>query len=243
MVGRETPMIFSAVLTTRCSDRTVSDSIRCGAVPKPGSDAAAQDALDGSSVECEDSMRLCWGHVLTDYNIRNADSCFKLLDRIFNNEKRVIEAARVDTVYEDKLQAAAEKFITMASGLPRGFQALGAVYNCMSCQYDTCEFPLDCPCDFVVTAVGKRKLNKGTVPCLFAWNDYSMPAPRLNVWQHRPRCPSPVLAASDTDQEMEVQIAPDHDYSVTPTTSAMADALANKNEALKRKRQELQWGK
>ena len=94
--------------------------------------------------------------------------------------------------------------------------------------------------DFVVTAVGKRKLNKGAVPCLFAWNDYSMPAPRLNVWQRRPRCPSPVLAASDTDQEMEVQIAPDHDYSVTPTTSAMADALANENEALKRKRQELQ---
>ncbi|KAI4893658.1 hypothetical protein NFI96_009299, partial [Prochilodus magdalenae] len=87
--------------------------------------------------------------------------------------------------------------------------------------------------DFVVTAVGKRKLNQGAVPCLFAWNDYSMPAPRLNVWQRRPRCPSLVLAASDTDQEMEVQIAPDHDYSVTPTTSAMADALANENEALK----------
>ncbi|KAI4883811.1 hypothetical protein NFI96_007133, partial [Prochilodus magdalenae] len=85
-----------------------------------------------------------------------------------------------------------------------------------------------------------QKLNKGAVPCLFAWNDYSMPAPRLNVWQRRPRCPSPVLAASDTDQEMEVQIVPDHDYSVTPTTSAMADALANESEALKRKRQELQ---
>ncbi|KAI4888639.1 hypothetical protein NFI96_027067 [Prochilodus magdalenae] len=94
--------------------------------------------------------------------------------------------------------------------------------------------------DFVVTAVGKRKLNKGALPCLFAGNDYSMSAPRLNVWQHRPRCPCPVSAASDTDQEMEVQIAPDHDYSVTLTTSAMADALANENKALKRKRQELQ---
>ncbi|KAI4881573.1 hypothetical protein NFI96_009995 [Prochilodus magdalenae] len=88
--------------------------------------------------------------------------------------------------------------------------------------------------DFDVTAVGKRRLNKGAVPCLFAWNDYSMPAPRVNVWQRRPRCP--VLAACDTDQAMEVQIAPDHDYSVTPTSSAMADALANENEALKRKR-------
>lgn len=26
-----------------------------------------------------------------------------------------------------------------------GFQILGAVYNCITCQYDSCEFPLDCP--------------------------------------------------------------------------------------------------
>lgn len=94
--------------------------------------------------------------------------------------------------------------------------------------------------DFTVTAGGQRRLNKGAVPSLFVWNDYTIPAPRLNVWECRPRCPSPDLAASDSDSEMEVQIAPDHDYSLTPTTSVMADDLANENEALKRKIQELQ---
>ncbi|KAL7875108.1 hypothetical protein SRHO_G00060780 [Serrasalmus rhombeus] len=94
-------------------------------------------------------MRLCWGHILTEYNIRNVDSCFKMLDRMFNNNQNVIEAAKVgrgydsvlrkimmaeimpiveefdqtmnnETEYEDRLQAAADKFITIASGLPRG---------------------------------------------------------------------------------------------------------------------------
>ncbi|KAI2655251.1 Sperm acrosome membrane-associated protein 6 [Labeo rohita] len=133
-------------------------------------------------IDVDDSLRLCWGHILTEYNIRNVDSCFNTLDRIFNNESRVIEAGKVgrgydvmlknilmteimpiveefdqqknnDTVYEFRLQAAANNFIAAASRLPRasgcfppcGFQAQGAVYNCMTCQYDSCEFPLDCP--------------------------------------------------------------------------------------------------
>ncbi|XP_051576977.1 sperm acrosome associated 6 [Myxocyprinus asiaticus] len=58
-----------------------------------------------------------------------------------------------DTVYEIRLQAAANNFIAATSRLPRasgcfppcGFQAQGAVYNCMTCQFDSCEFPLDCP--------------------------------------------------------------------------------------------------
>ncbi|GLD63505.1 sperm acrosome membrane-associated protein 6 isoform X2, partial [Lates japonicus] len=104
------------------------------------------------------------------------------LDRIFTNNERVIEAGRVgkgydkqlkelldaeilpmaeefdkklndDTVYEERLQTAADNFIAAASKLPRvsgcfppcGFQSAGAVYNCITCQYDSCEFPLDCP--------------------------------------------------------------------------------------------------
>lgn len=46
-------------------------------------------------IDVEDSLRLCWGHILTEYNTRNVDSCFKTLDRIFNNETRVIEAGKV----------------------------------------------------------------------------------------------------------------------------------------------------
>ncbi|XP_056123577.1 sperm acrosome associated 6 isoform X2 [Rhinichthys klamathensis goyatoka] len=133
-------------------------------------------------IDVDDSLRMCWGHMLTQYNVRNADSCFKTLDRIFNNEPRVTDAGKVgrgydvmlnnilmaeimpiveefdeqtnnDTVYEFRLQAAANNFIEAASRLPRasgcfppcGFQAQGAVYNCVTCQYDSCEFPLDCP--------------------------------------------------------------------------------------------------
>lgn len=59
--------------------------------------------LFGTSLSCfqcfvdlRDSYRLCWGHFLTSgHNIRNMDSCFRKVDRIFNNNKRVIEAGRV----------------------------------------------------------------------------------------------------------------------------------------------------
>ncbi|XP_070767975.1 sperm acrosome membrane-associated protein 6 [Enoplosus armatus] len=133
-------------------------------------------------VDVQDSRRLCWGHILTEHNIRNVDACFRKLDRIFNNHEGVIEAGRVgegyemklkeildkeilpmveefdkklnnDTVYEERLQTAADNFIAAASKLPRvsgcfppcGFQSAGEVYNCITCKYDSCEFPLDCP--------------------------------------------------------------------------------------------------
>lgn len=31
---------------------------------------------------------------------------------------------------------------------PSGFQSTGAVYNCITCQYDSCKFPLDCPGEY-----------------------------------------------------------------------------------------------
>ncbi|XP_075965705.1 sperm acrosome membrane-associated protein 6 [Anarhichas minor] len=145
--------------------------------------------LFGTSLSCfqcfvdvSDALRLCWGHILTEHNVRNVDECFRKLDRIFNKNERVIEAARVgggydkqlkdlldaeilpmveefheklnkDTVYEERLQTAADNFIAAASKLPRvsgcvppcGFQSAGAVYNCVTCHYDSCGFPLDCP--------------------------------------------------------------------------------------------------
>lgn len=91
-----------------------------------------------------------------------------------------------------------------------------------------------------MTAGGQRRLNKGAAPSLFAWNDYTVHAPRLNVWDCQPRCPSPGIAPSDFDSAMEVQVAPEYDYCVTPMTSVMSDELASENEALKKKVQELQ---
>uniref|UniRef100_A0A671U4D6 THAP-type domain-containing protein n=1 Tax=Sparus aurata TaxID=8175 RepID=A0A671U4D6_SPAAU len=86
--------------------------------------------------------------------------------------------------------------------------------------------------DFAVTAGGQRRLNKGAVPSLFAWNDYTVPAPRLNVWDRRPRCPSPGIAASDSDSKMEVPVAAEHGYCVTLMVTS--DELACENEALQK---------
>ncbi|XP_029115933.1 sperm acrosome membrane-associated protein 6 [Scleropages formosus] len=55
--------------------------------------------------------------------------------------------------YENLFQSIADNFTAEASKLPRapgcfppcGFQAYGAGYNCIKCQYDTCEYPIDCP--------------------------------------------------------------------------------------------------
>ncbi|XP_061676244.1 sperm acrosome associated 6 isoform X2 [Syngnathoides biaculeatus] len=110
------------------------------------------------------------------------DDCFETLDRLFNFNAKVIEAGRVglgykdrlkdvmqaairpvmnelggktnpDTVYESKLQTAADNFIAAASKVPRatrcvppcGFQTQDGHYDCEKCIYDSCNFPLDCP--------------------------------------------------------------------------------------------------
>ena len=46
-------------------------------------------------VEVSTSLRLCWGHWLPQHKIRNVDSCFRTLDRVFNYNQKVIEAGRV----------------------------------------------------------------------------------------------------------------------------------------------------
>ncbi|XP_072250631.1 sperm acrosome membrane-associated protein 6 [Leuresthes tenuis] len=152
-------------------------------------------------VDVPDSLRLCWGHVLTQYNVRNVDACFRKLDRIFNTNERVIEAGRVgkgfdqklkeildaeilpmvkefdqklndDTVYERRLQTAADNFIAAASKLPRvsgcfppcGFQSAGAEYNCVTCHYDSCQFPLDCQVEEIEVMENSRSTMRCDVP-------------------------------------------------------------------------------
>ncbi|KAM9489032.1 sperm acrosome membrane-associated protein 6 [Clarias gariepinus] len=189
-------------------------------------------------IDTDESINLCWGHTVSEYNIRNIDSCFKTLDRIFNNNPRVIEAAKVgrghdsvlkeilraeimpiveefhqhmhnDTVYEVRLQAAAETFIVMASGLPRasgcfppcGFQSLGTVYNCMTCQYDSCEFPLDCPLQEITVAENNRTQMWCHVP-------FVLPSDIQIVWRY---------AEAETmlmDQFKEVTVGMDKLFSI-----------------------------
>ncbi|XP_053183512.1 sperm acrosome associated 6 [Scomber japonicus] len=194
-------------------------------------------------VNVEDSFRLCWGHILTEHNVRNVDSCFRMLDHIFNNNQRVIQAGRVgkgydkqlkeildaeilpmaqefnkklnkDTVYEERLQTAADNFIAAASKLPRvsgcvppcGFQSTGAVYNCITCQYDSCKFPLDCPVKEIKVTENSR---------IRMWCDVPFPLPNdiEMIWRFAEE-----VKTQQVDQFQEVTVGVDRLYSI-PSTS------------------------
>ncbi|XP_013872075.1 sperm acrosome membrane-associated protein 6 [Austrofundulus limnaeus] len=194
-------------------------------------------------VDVEDSLRLCWGHVLTEYNVRNVDECFRKLDRIFNTNETVIEAGRVgegydknlkeileaeilplveefdqklnnESVYETRLQTAADNFIAAASKLPRvsgcfppcGFQILGAVYNCITCQYDSCEFPLDCPVEDIEVMENSRSRMWCEVP-------FDLPADIEVIWRFAEE-----VKTQEMDQFKEVTVGVDRLYSI-PSTS------------------------
>ncbi|XP_058603979.1 sperm acrosome associated 6 isoform X3 [Onychostoma macrolepis] len=133
-------------------------------------------------IDVDDSLRLCWGHILTEYNIRNVDSCFITLESIFNNESRVIEAGKVGRGYDLML-----KNILMAEIMPiveefdqqknNGFQVQGAVYNCITCQYDSCEFPLDCP-------VKEIKVNENNRTQMWCKVPFLLPTDAEIVWRY-----------------------------------------------------------
>ncbi|KAF7656230.1 hypothetical protein LDENG_00044820 [Lucifuga dentata] len=69
-----------------------------------------------------------------------------------------------DTVYEKRLQTAADNFIAAAYKLPRdtgcfppcGFQGDAGVYNCIYCRLDSCELPLDCPVEEIEAMENSR---------------------------------------------------------------------------------------
>ncbi|KAF4103219.1 hypothetical protein G5714_016102 [Onychostoma macrolepis] len=90
-----------------------------------------------------------------------------------------------DTVYKFRLRAAANNFIAAASRLPRdsgcfppcGFQVQGAVYNCITCQYDSCEFPLDCP-------VKEIKVNENNRTQMWCKVPFLLPTDAEIVWRY-----------------------------------------------------------
>ncbi|XP_030249230.1 sperm acrosome membrane-associated protein 6 [Sparus aurata] len=206
--------------------------------------------LFGTSLSCyqcfvdlQDTNRLCLGHILTEHNVRYVDGCFRKLDHIFNNNKAVIEAARVgegyekqlkeilnaeilpiveefdqklnkDTVYEERLQTAADNFIAAASKLPRvsgcippcGYQSLGKEYNCVTCRYDSCRFPLDCPVEEI--NVGENSRSR-------MWCDVPFPLPNdiEVIWRFADQ-----VKTQQVDQFKEVTAGVDRLYSI-PSTS------------------------
>ncbi|KAK2910394.1 sperm acrosome membrane-associated protein 6 [Channa argus] len=194
-------------------------------------------------VDVNDSLRLCWGYFYTEYGVRNVDTCFRTLGRIFTNNEDVIEAGRVgngydkqlkeildaeilpiaeefdnqlnnDTVYEERLQTAADNFIAAASKLPRvsgcvppcGFQSAGAEYNCITCQYDSCEFPLDCP----VEEIEVMEYNRSKMLCKVP---FQLPDNIEVIWRFAEE-----VKTQQVDQFTEVTAGLDWVYSI-PSTS------------------------
>ncbi|RVE62521.1 hypothetical protein OJAV_G00157690 [Oryzias javanicus] len=194
-------------------------------------------------VATQDSLRLCWGHVLIQSNARNVDACFRKVDRIFNNNVKMMEAARVgggfdkklkeillaeimpmvkefdqklnsETVYEQRFQTAADNFIAAASKLPRasgcfppcGYQSAGAVYNCVTCSYDSCEFPLDCPVEEIEVMENSRSRLWCDVP-------FDLPADIEVIWRFAEE-----VKTQQLEEFKEVTAGVDRLYSI-PSTS------------------------
>uniref|UniRef100_A0A8C7YUG9 Ig-like domain-containing protein n=1 Tax=Oryzias sinensis TaxID=183150 RepID=A0A8C7YUG9_9TELE len=194
-------------------------------------------------VDVQDFLRLCWGHVLIQSSAKNIDECFRKVDRIFNNNEKMIEAARVgegfdkklkeillaeimpmvqefdqklnsEKVYEQRFQTAADNFIAAASKLPRasgcfppcGYQSAGAVYNCMICSYDSCEFPLDCPVEEIEVTENSRSRLWCDVP-------FDLPADIEVIWSFAEE-----VKTQQLEEFKEVTAGVDRLYSI-PSTS------------------------
>ncbi|XP_069041464.1 sperm acrosome membrane-associated protein 6 isoform X2 [Lepisosteus oculatus] len=221
-------------------------------------------------VETGVGQRLCWGYVLPN-SIRSMDACYRTLERIFGDE-RVIEAGRVGggyeqqlkeimyevirpvlqefdlkrhdaSVYETRLQLAAEDFTREAAKLPRGervavssslpfppsclpsllhflscgasdcippcgFQARGAVYSCVTCQYASCGLPLDCP----VKELAVPERNRTVLRCEVG---FSLPQDLQISWKFARQ-----VRTQNTEQFEELTLGTDRIYAIPSTRPA-----------------------
>uniref|UniRef100_A0A8C7CD62 Ig-like domain-containing protein n=1 Tax=Oncorhynchus kisutch TaxID=8019 RepID=A0A8C7CD62_ONCKI len=114
------------------------------------------------------------------------------------------------TVYDERLLTAADNFIAAAFKLPRasgcfppcGFQTSGYVYNCITCQYDSCEFPLDCPTKNITVMETNRTQMRCDVP-------FPLPYEMKVVWRFAEE-----IRTQQVDQFEEVTVGIDRLYSI-----------------------------
>ena len=87
-----------------------------------------------------------------------------------------------------------------------------------------------------VSETGRRLLNKGAVPALFEWNNFTLPTSRPGVWERRERPPQ--VLEDDSDAVCEKAYIPmDHDYASAPDPAvvdlALDDNMSLRDEILK----------
>ncbi|XP_024123852.1 sperm acrosome membrane-associated protein 6 isoform X6 [Oryzias melastigma] len=120
-----------------------------------------------------------------------------------------------ETVYEQRFQTAADNFIAAASKLPRasgcfppcGYQSAGAVYNCETCSYDSCEFPLDCPVEEIEVMENSRSRLWCDVP-------FDLPADIEVIWRF-----AEGVKTQQLEEFKEVTVGVDRLYSIPSTSS------------------------
>ncbi|XP_055083858.1 sperm acrosome associated 6 isoform X1 [Periophthalmus magnuspinnatus] len=147
------------------------------------------------------------------------DACFMRLDAIFNYNSQVIESARVGAGYDQQLNDIMDAEIqpilqdfyqtpNYVSGCypPCGFQDAGAVYNCKTCKYDSCEFPLDCP-------VEEIKVMENTRIRMWCKVPFDLPSDFQAVWRFAEE-----LNTQQLDEFKEVTAGVDTLFSI-PSTS------------------------
>ncbi|XP_035607432.1 sperm acrosome associated 6 isoform X4 [Oncorhynchus keta] len=83
-----------------------------------------------------------------------------------------------------------------------GFQTSGYVYNCITCQYDSCEFPLDCPTKNITVMENNRTQMRCDVP-------FPLPYEMKVVWRFAEE-----IRTQQVDQFEEVTVGIDRLYSI-----------------------------
>ncbi|XP_034029461.1 sperm acrosome membrane-associated protein 6 [Thalassophryne amazonica] len=190
-------------------------------------------------IDVYDSYDICRGFIETEYQTQSVDSCMEMLNRVFNHNQTVIEAGTVgvgydtqlkelmeaqvallkeefvgqrnyDTVYEKKLQMAANNFVAAASKLPRahgcfppcGIQGVDKDYNCSTCMYNPCNYPLDCP----IQDVEVMETDRTRMWCNV---QFQLPKDIMVIWRFAQGVKTQV-----TDEFEEVTVGTDRLYSI-----------------------------
>ncbi|XP_066574007.1 sperm acrosome membrane-associated protein 6 [Amia ocellicauda] len=162
-MGSRAPL--AASLLWLCLLACVGPSISCFSCLVPSSDGIRLCwgyVLPDSGVRSMDACYRALERIFGDQRVTDAGRVGAGYDRVLRGILQELltpliqkfDRKRNDaSVYEVEFQRVAHGFVSQAAQLPRatgcvppcGFQESGTVYSCITCQYESCGYPLDCP--------------------------------------------------------------------------------------------------
>ncbi|XP_072315208.1 sperm acrosome membrane-associated protein 6 [Eucyclogobius newberryi] len=185
---------------------------------------------------------LCEKYVIEKNGINSPPECYRLVKKIFRNQS-LLQAARVskdyhtalgekliqlikpislfvsknwtnDSVYDQILRTAADRFVVEVSNLPRvacyppcGSQGDGFAYDCAKCSYESCDFDLDCP----VIEIKVIERSRIRMPCKVP---FDLPNEFMAVWRF-----AEIFNTRELEKFTEVTAGVDMVFSIPSTTS------------------------